>query len=120
MFDERELAGAVAVVHAADLGHGGVRFVDDEQEVPGEEVDETLARGAGGASGEVAGVVFDALAIADFAYHLHVVERALLDALGFDEFAGGLEVADAAIHFGGDGVEGGEHFFARQHKMFGG
>ena len=37
MLDERALATCVAFVHRADLRHGHMRLVDDEQEVVGEE-----------------------------------------------------------------------------------
>ena len=43
--DEHPLAGHVALVHRADLRHGLVRLVDDEQEVVGEVVDEAVRRG---------------------------------------------------------------------------
>ena len=54
------LAGAVAPVHAADLGHGDVGLVDDQQEVLGEVVEQGGGRLARGPAGEVAGVVLDA------------------------------------------------------------
>ncbi len=40
VFDEGEFAGAVAVIHGGDLGESGVGFVDDDEGVGGEEVEE--------------------------------------------------------------------------------
>ena len=40
--DEGALAGGVALVHRADLRHGDVRLVDDEEEVLGEVVEQAV------------------------------------------------------------------------------
>jgi hypothetical protein len=47
VLDQRLLAAAVAGVHAADLRHGLVRLVDDQQEVVGEVVEQRGRRLAG-------------------------------------------------------------------------
>ena len=60
VFDEGLFAGAIAAEHAADLGDGDVAFVDDDEEIVGKIVDEAGRRFAGGASGEMARVIFDA------------------------------------------------------------
>ena len=75
--DEGLLARAVAVEHAADLGHGDVRLVDDAQEVAREVVEQGRRRLAGRAAGEVARVVLDALAVAELGQHLEVEEGPL-------------------------------------------
>ena len=46
VLDERLLARAVTLVHAADLGDGLVRLVDEEQEVAREEVEQAVGRDA--------------------------------------------------------------------------
>ena len=59
-------------------------FVEEEEEVVGEEVEQGARGGSGDPTGEVAGVVFDALAEAHFLHHLDVVFGAHFDALGFE------------------------------------
>src|SRR5206468_1745147 len=58
--DQRLFSGAVSSVHAADLWHGDVALVDDEQVVLGEVVEERVGRLPRGAAVEVARVVLDA------------------------------------------------------------
>ena len=60
-----------------------MRLIDDREKLVGEKVEQGAGLGAGGPSGEVAGVVLDALAETHFLHHLDVVFGALLDALGF-------------------------------------
>ncbi len=85
-------------------------FVEKEEEVVWEEVEQGARGGAGLAAGEVAGVVFDALAEAHFLHHLDVVLGAHFDALGFEEFAFFFEVGDALVEFGADGDDGATEF----------
>ena len=82
--DEVLLAGAVAVIHAADLGDGDVALVDKKQEVVGEVVDESAGRGALLAAGKVARVIFDAFDKAGGLEHFEVVFGALGEALGLE------------------------------------
>ena len=63
------------------------RFVDEEQKVAGEVVEQGGRRLAGQAAGEVARVVLDAVAVADGLDHLQVEAGALVDALGLDQAA---------------------------------
>src|SRR5215203_311242 len=74
---QRVLARAVALEHAADLGHGLVRLVDEADEVVREEVQQAERPLAGGAAVEDSRVVLDAVAEAELAQHLHVELRAL-------------------------------------------
>ena len=106
VLDERDLAGAVALVHAADLGQRHVRLVDDAQHVFGEVVDERVGGLAGGATVEVARVVLDARAEAHGLEGLKVVVGALLQALGLQELAGLLELGHASGLLFGDGLQG--------------
>ena len=120
VFDEDGFAGAVAFIHAADLGDGGVAFVEEEEEVVGEEVEQGAGGGAGDAAGEVAGVVFDALAEAHFLHHFDVVFGAHFDALGFEEFAFFFKPGDAFVEFGADGDDGAAEFVGGGDELFGG
>ncbi len=106
--DEVLLAGAVAVPHAVELGDGDVGLVDEEEVVAGEVVEERGRGFAGEAAGEVAGVVLDAVAVADGLDHFEVEAGALVDALRLDEaaffFEVGLPLTPVSVE---DGVDGG-------------
>ena len=51
VLDEHGFARAVALVHAPDLRHGGMRFVDHCDEILGKEIDDRIRLGAGCAPG---------------------------------------------------------------------
>ena len=113
MLGERDLARAVAFVHAADLRHGDVALVDDAEEVLGEVVDERVGRLAGRAAVDVARVVLDAGAEAHRLHHLQVVVRAHLQALRFQQLALFLELLQAFAQFVADGGKRAVHLRAR-------
>ena len=104
--DEILLAAAIAEPHAVDLRNGGVAFVDEEQEVAREVVEERGRRLAGQAAGEVARVVLDAVAVAHGLDHFEIEAGALMDALGLDHAAFGFELGDPLVELGNDGVDG--------------
>ncbi len=85
VLDERLLARAVAVVHAADLRHGDVALVDDDQRVLRQVVDQGRRGLARAVPGQVARVVLDAVAEAELAQHLHVEEGPLLEPLRLEQ-----------------------------------
>ena len=85
--DQGPLAGHVPLVHPADLRHGHVRLVDDEQEVLGEVVDQAVRGRAGRPAVDVPGVVLDAGAEPDLAHHLDVVGGAHPQPLGLEQLA---------------------------------
>ena len=89
--DERLLARAVALVHAADLRHGLVRLVDEDDEVGREVVEQRVRRRARRAAVEDARVVLDPVAEAELAHHLEVVLGALPDPVRLEHPALGLE-----------------------------
>ena len=85
VLDQGLLARAVAAVHAAHLGHTDVGLVDEQQRVGGQVVEEGGRRLAGVASGQVARVVLDTVAVAQLQHHFDIVEGTLLQALGLDQ-----------------------------------
>ncbi len=105
--DEVLFARAVAVPHAVELGDGDVGFVDEEEEVAGEVVEEGGRGFAGETAGEVARVVFDAVAVADGLDHFEVEAGALVDALGLDDAAFLFELGFPVGELGEDVVDGG-------------
>ena len=104
--DERLLARAVALVHAADLRHGLVGLVDEADEVLGEVVDQAVRPVARAAAVEDPRVVLDAGAEAHLAQHLHVVLRALAQAVGLQQLALGLELGAALVELAADLLDG--------------
>ncbi len=62
-------------------------LVDHQQVIAGQEVDHRPGMRARGAAVQVAGIVLDAGAVADFLQHLQVVAGALFDALGLEVLA---------------------------------
>ncbi len=87
IIDEGLFAGAVAIKHSADLRNGDVGFVDEEQVILRDVVEQRRRGLSGEAAAEVARIIFNAVAIADGAHHFHVEHGALDDALGFDKLA---------------------------------
>ena len=80
------LARAVAAVHGTDLRDGDVTFINDDEKIFRKEVEQAVRTCAGGASVEIARIVFDARTVTEFAYHLYVVVHTLFEALGFEVF----------------------------------
>ena len=89
---ERRLAAEVAAVHAAELRHGDVALVDEDQRVVGHVLEQRRRRLARAASGEVARVVLDAGAGAGRLHHFQVEQRALLQPLRFQQSSGRIEL----------------------------
>ena len=87
IFHQRLLARTVAVIHAVQLRHGLVRFVDEHQVVARKIIEQRRRRLARQPSGEVARVVFDAMAVAHGLDHLQVVHGALVNPLRFHQVA---------------------------------
>jgi len=106
VIDEGDLAGAIALVHAADLRNGDMGLVDDAEHVLGEVVDERVGRLARGTAVKVTRVVLDAVAVAHALEHLEVVRRALREALRLEHVVGSLELGHTLLQLVADGREG--------------
>ena len=85
--DQRLLARAVAVVHAAQLRNGLMGLVNEQKKILRHVIEQRGRGFAGKSAGKMARIIFDAVAIADGAHHLNVKHGALPDALRFDVFA---------------------------------
>ena len=72
VFDQRLLTRAVATVHAAQLWHRHMAFVNDQQGLVGHVVEQARRRFARRAAGEVARVILDAGAVPELLYHLQI------------------------------------------------
>ena len=60
VFGERRLAAEVAAIHAADLRHGDVALVGEDERVVGQIFEQGRRRLAGFAAGEIARIILDA------------------------------------------------------------
>jgi hypothetical protein len=100
--DQRLLARAVALVHAADLRDGLVRLVDEADEVVGKKSSRQNGRSPGCAAVQDARVVLDAVAEAELAQHLHVELRALAQPVRLEQLALLLELGAARLHLVAD------------------
>ena len=78
MRDQQFFARAVAVIHAVQLRDGLVAFVEEHERVVRQIVEQRGRRFARQPSGEVARVVFDAVAVADLLDHFEIEHGALL------------------------------------------
>ena len=99
MIDQGAFAGGVPLIHRPDLRDGLVRLVDDQQEVLGEVVDQTVRRATGRASVNVHGVVLDAAARADLTHHLDVIGGAHPQPLRLQQLALPLEEVELLRQF---------------------
>ena len=115
--DEDLLARPVVLVHAHDLRDRHVRFVDDEQPVRREVVEQRPRPRSRLAASEVAGVVLDARAVPELAQHLEVERRALPQARGLEHPALRLELADPLLHLDLDVDDGLLELVGRRHEV---
>ena len=83
IFREGALAVEVAAEHGADLRHGDVAFIAEDQRVFGEVFKERRRRLARLAAGQIARIVFNAGAGAGRRHHLKIELHALFEALRF-------------------------------------
>ena len=111
--DQALLARMVARVHRAHLRQRDVRFIDEQQKILGEVIQQRAGLAAGRAARHDARIILDALAHADLAEHLDVVARALLDALRLKQLSVFLKITDAVLHFRLDLPQRALHFLAR-------
>ncbi len=107
------LAGPVPFEHGADLRNGNVGFVDDQQTVPRQIVEQGGRRLPRRAAGEVAAVVLDAGAVAQLLHHLHVELGALADALLLHQLVEGQQLLAAAAQLLLDVLDGPQDGLAR-------
>mmetsp|Transcript_13930 Transcript_13930/g.35557 ORF Transcript_13930/g.35557 Transcript_13930/m.35557 type:complete len:297 (-) Transcript_13930:608-1498(-) len=100
--DESFLARPVSGIHRADLRHGHVALVHNEQPVRGKVVQQRVRGAPGISSGEVTAVVFNAGAVAHGAEHFQVVVDFLAQPCGFNGLAHFLERFHLLVRFFGN------------------
>ena len=85
------LARAVAFEHAAHLRHGDVGLVHEQDEILGEIVEQAGRRFPGLAAVQMAGIILDAVAVAQLLDHLQIKLCPLLQTLRLHQAPAGLE-----------------------------
>ena len=114
---EDVLATAVAGELTVQLRYGNVTFVDHEQEILGEVIEQGERRFARTATIDVHRVVLDAVAITDFLDHLEIVLGAHPQSLGLEQLAFRLEDRQSLLQFGLDAQNRAPHAFVTGHVM---
>ncbi len=94
VFDQDFFSGAIAVIHAANLRHGLVALVDDDDDVLRQVVEQRRRRLPRQPARQVARVVLDPVAIADFLDHLEVEHRALVEPLRLQHPPGPFKIGE--------------------------
>ena len=105
MFDQRALAGGVSLVHRADLRHGNMRLIDDQQEIIRKEVEQRMRRRAGRAAVEMTRIVFDPRAHAHLGEHLQVIGGAHVETLRLKFLALFAQFGQPSVKLLADGFE---------------
>ena len=111
VLDQHLLALPVAVVHRPKLRQRHVRFVDDQQKILGEVIDQRVRLLAGLAAIQMPAVILDPAAIADLQNHFQIVFRPGEQPLGFEQFPLAAQMHDLLIQFLADGLNGGVDAF---------
>ncbi len=117
VLDQHLFPRPVAVVHPSDLGHRLVALVDEHDGIAGQVIEQRRRRLAGRATREVSGVVLDAVAVADLANHLQVEQRALPQALRFEQLALAFELSLPLRQLRLDRLDGPASALARRHEV---
>ena len=117
VFHQGFLARAVALVHAADLRHRNMAFVDEQQAVLRQVFEQGRRRFARRSAGQVARIVLDAAAIAQLHHHLDVVVHPLLETLHLHQLVQRLQLRQALVEFDLDLFDGLENGLARRNVM---
>src|SRR5690606_26996501 len=97
VFGQRRLTTEVAPVHAPNLRHGDVAFVDEDDGVVRHVFEQGRRRLARSTTREITRIVLDASAGAGRLQHLQVEAGALLQALGLKQAASVLELDKAVL-----------------------
>ena len=119
MVDEHVLPAPVALELAVQLGYGHVAFVDDQQIVVGEIVEQGERRVARAAAVDVHRVVLDAVAVPHLLDHLEVVLGAHAQPLCLEQLPFGLELGEPLLQLGLDAQHCLAHAFVAGHVVGG-
>ncbi|KFC70003.1 hypothetical protein FG93_03018 [Bosea sp. LC85] len=106
IFGQRRLAAEVAPVHAADLRHGDVALIGEDQSVVRQVFEQSRRRFARLAAGEIARIVLDAVAGARRLDHFDVEGAALVEPLRLEIATHAVELLKAGLELLLDRLDG--------------
>src|SRR6266849_8437307 len=81
MLNEGRFPRAIAMPHPSDLRDRCMRLIDDKKKILGKIIVQAVGAGTRLTSGDMAGVILDARAVADFRHHFKIEPRSLLKPL---------------------------------------
>ena len=119
VLDQRALTGGVTLIHGADLRHGDMRFVNDQQEVIREKVKQCVRRSTGGTTVEMTRIVLDAGTDTHLGEHFQIIGGTHVEALGFQLLALLAQLGQTLVKFLANGFQGPFHAFGTGHIMRG-
>jgi hypothetical protein len=119
VFDQRGLAGSVAVVHGVELANHLVALVQKHDGVGRHVVGQGAGRVARGSARQMPGVVFNAFAVTHFRQHFQIKTGALLQALRLDQFAHAHQLFQALGQLDLDGLHRCQHLVTGRHIVAG-
>ncbi len=119
MFDKGSLTGHVALVHCPNLRDSHMGFVDDQNKIVREEVQQSVRGGARTASVDVARIVLNPSAGANLAHHLQVVGGAHPQPLSLKQFSPFLKPLHPVFHLFLNGGYGALHALLPRHIVAG-
>ena len=109
------LAGIVTTVHAADLRHGDVTFIDDQQGIVRQIFKQCRWRRSGRAARQITGIVFNSGTGTGCLHHLDIKPGTLFQTLRFQQAAIGFKIGQPFLQFDLNLRDGLIHGRARRH-----
>ena len=117
---EVDFAGAVAAVHCPNLRHRDVTFINYQDEIVREKVQNAERTHSRVALVEIAGIVLDTGAVAQLLHHLHIIGHTVFQPFGFQVFADGFEIIPLLTQIQYNLVDRLVHRLLRGHEDAGG
>ena len=117
MLGKRDFSTAIAFVHAANLRHRDVTFIDDAEEIFREIVEKRIRGLAWRTAVKMPRVILDAAAKTHGFEHFQIVIHAHFQALSLEQLAFGFELRQSIAQLVLNGLNGSVHFRARGNVM---
>ena len=118
VINEDGFARLVAFIHAADLRNGGVRFIDNDQEVFRKKIDDGVRLRSRRATGQMPRIIFDAITEAHFLKHFEVVLGPHTEPLRLEKFVLRFEIDNALFELFADRAQGAIEFVRGRDELF--
>ena len=106
VLNQHFFSAVVARPHSFQLRNSGVRFIDKQQEIPGEIVNQRIRARPGRQAGQVPRIILDAAAIAHLLHHFDIVHRPGRKPLGFQQLTFAAQLGQAFVQLCFDALNG--------------